>query len=309
MKRRLLYFIPGYMLLLGNAAIAQPTLTATGINPVIGESYTINNGNYVSEGSSGANQTWDLSTISGSSGGLTNNVTPSSTPNGSNFPTSNLAADNTTTGSTGYYFTSSSVLQILGAVGGSGSTVITYSNYEDILHFPFNYNNSYNDQWAASFQSAGYNYYRTGNTTVTADGYGTLITPNGTYTNVMRVHFVQDYQDSTYIGTPYIITYYNDEYIWYKEGVHATLAAVYTFTNSMSGTSTAGFYLTGTIGIDETNNYITSSNVFPNPAVDKVNINLNLTEKKRNKLFSYSIHLDKKWILSKWLMDFKVQIL
>jgi len=171
-------------------------------------------------------------------------------------------------------------MQLTGIVAGP-PTVFTYSNFEDWMHFPFTYNNTYTDTWSATFVSGGYNFTRSGSTTVTADSYGTLITPNGTYTNVLRVHFVQVYQDSTYIGTPYIITYNNDEYMWYKDGVHSALAAVFNLTTSASAPSSGGIYLTGSVGINELPNYITSYSVFPNPAIDKITINFTLTENKK----------------------------
>ena len=277
MKKKLLNFMAGSLMLTYSVSIAQPTLTATGINPVIGDNLTYFNGNYVSPGSSGASQTWNLSTMSGTSGGLITIVTPASTTNGSNFSSSTVAGENVSSGTDSYYKTSATALQNSGI--DAGGTLITFSNFEDYLHFPFSFSNSYTDTWAAQFFS-GYQFWRTGYTTVTADSYGTLITPNGTYTNVMRIHFVQIYQDSAYPGFPYVITYNNDQYIWYKEGVHLPIASVYNLTSSSGGPYTGGNYRSGAVGINEVSNYITSSNVFPNPAVDVVTINFTLTENK-----------------------------
>ncbi len=278
MKKKLLNLMAGCMALIGSVSIAQPTLTATGINPVLSESLTYFNANYVSPGSSGASQTWNLSTMSGTSGGLITIVTPASTTNGSNFSSSTVAAENVSSGTDSYYKTSATALQNSGI--DAGGTLITYSNFEDYLHFPFSFSNSYTDTWAAQFFS-GYQFWRTGATTVTADSYGTLITPNGTYTNVMRTHFVQVYQDSAYPGFPYVITYNNDQYFWYKEGVHLPIAAVYNLTSSSGGPYTGGYYRSGAVGINEVQNYISSSSVFPNPAVDIVTINIELTENKK----------------------------
>jgi hypothetical protein len=279
MKKKLLNLMAGSFVLICSVSIAQPTLTATGINPVLGDNLTYFNGNYVGPGPSGANQTWNLSTISGTSGGLTTIVTPASTTNGSSFTTSSVAAENTSSGTNNYYKTSAIALQNSGI--DAGGIVITYSDFEDYLRFPVSYTNSFTDTWAATFFS-GTQFWRTGNTTATADSYGTLITPNGTYTNVMRVHFVQIYQDSAYFGTPFITTYNNDQYFWYKEGVHLPIAGVYTLTSSSGGPYTGGFYnSTVVVGINEVSNHITSSNVFPNPAVDLITINFELTENKK----------------------------
>lgn len=67
------------------AAFAQPTLTATGINPVVGDAYTTKMCNYVSPGSAGANQTWDLSSMTVAGTINYTSANPSSTPMAANF--------------------------------------------------------------------------------------------------------------------------------------------------------------------------------------------------------------------------------
>lgn len=265
--------------------IAQPTLTATGINPVVG--ITINNdgGNYVSPGSAGASQTWDLSTMTSGSPSSTTFSSPSSTPNAASFPTANVCV--ATAPQYAYYKTSSTAWQNLGVVSGSG-VIMSYSNAEDLLRFPFTFNDTYSDPWATTFVSGGTTFYRTGTTTVTADGYGTLITPAGTFSNVLRVHFFQDYQDSADIGGfPYIIDYQNDEYMWYLNGNHNPIALVFTLTTSLGSPFTAGSYMTGVMGVNE-NKALVSYELFPNPSSDDLKINIGLKEKQKVeiKLFS-----------------------
>lgn len=255
--------------------IAQPTLTASGINPVIGDAITNYTSAFVAPGSAGANQTWNLSSMTQAGTSATSAVAPSSTPNGSSFPNSNVAFSGT--GYYAYYNTSSTAWQNYGT---SSSIIMAYSNPEDFLHFPFTYNNTYTDIWASTFIST-YTYYRTGTTTVTADGYGTLTTPVGTFSNVLRVHFVQNYQDSTNIPCfgPYVITYQNDQYMWYLNGNHSPIASVYTLTTATS-TNTGGYYMSAVLGINEQDNSLISYDVFPNPSTDFLNINIDLTEQQ-----------------------------
>jgi hypothetical protein len=256
--------------------MAQPILTATGINPVIGDVLTTNTAQYVSPGSGGAGQTWNLGFTSSGATAQTG-VAPSSTPYGSSFPTASVAFGPTTYV---YYKTSSSAYQMNGVVNSSG-TVIAYSNVEDLLRFPFAYTDSYTDSWSATFVSASYTYYRTGNTTVTADGWGTLTTPAGTFVNVMRVHLVQVYQDSTNISsTPFVITYNNDEYAWYLNGNHNAIAAVYTLTTSAGGPFTGGLYLDNVVNSIEEQNSISALSLYPNPANDHVNLSYTLTDSR-----------------------------
>ncbi|HVA98265.1 MAG TPA: hypothetical protein VNG53_05165, partial [Bacteroidia bacterium] len=215
------------------ASAAQPTLTEANTSPIIGDIFSNNATNYIAPGSSGANQTWDLSSMTTTSTTTTNAVTPSSTTYGSSFPSSTIAFSST--GAVLYWKVSSTAEQTYGIA--QGSTVISYSNPEDYLRFPFTYSNTYTDTWAATFTSGGYPYLRSGSTTVTADGYGTLKLPSGTYSNVLRVHFLENYQDSTNIGgSPYIITYQDDEYLWYLPPNHQPIASISTLTSSASGT-------------------------------------------------------------------------
>jgi hypothetical protein len=268
MKNKLTLTMMTLMVFWGLSVSSQPVLTATGINSVVGESFTQNNGGYVNPGSSGANQTWDLSSMA-PAGSLTSVVAPGTTTYGSSFPNANVAWT-TASGTALYLKTSSSANQNYGMV--SGTTVIPYSNPEDLLHYPFSYTNTYTDTWAAQFQSGGYTFYRSGSTTVTADGYGTLITPNGTYTDVMRVHLVQNYLDSANVGGPYIIEYNNDEYMWYKEGIHVQLAFVYNFTSTGGGSASVGSYISGNVGIETEELPNDKTSVFPNPATGKISI-------------------------------------
>jgi hypothetical protein len=281
MKKMLPTLAAWNFILFCSASLAQPILTATGLNPVLNESYTMKASEYLSPGSAGANQTWNLNFTTGTSGGLSTFVTPSSTPNASSFPNANIALNRPSASTVVYYKTSGSAFQNHGVIGGSASTVMAYTNPEDLMHYPFAYNNTYTDNWAAVFVSGANTFYRTGTTTVTADGYGKLTTPTATYTNVMRIHFVQDYQDSTDVfGQPYVISYYNDQYMWYKEGTHFPLASVYEVTTD-GGDFEGGNYLMGSSSIDPSPSFISSSNLFPNPASDKATIEFSLKENKR----------------------------
>src|SRR6185436_11331431 len=98
---------------------AQVTLTATGINPTIGQTWTITATVNVLPGASGANQTWDFSTSMPNSGSSTTTTnTPSSIVNGSNFPSANLAYL-TSTNDAAFYKYSTTAWQNYGATSPS----------------------------------------------------------------------------------------------------------------------------------------------------------------------------------------------
>ncbi|MGZ3863473.1 MAG: T9SS type A sorting domain-containing protein [Bacteroidia bacterium] len=285
MKKSLQLFL-GITTLASASLLAQPTLTATGCNFAIGDVYTSKTASYVSPGSAGANQTWNLSAMTGTATTTYTGVAVSSTPYASTFSSASISMKSSTAGTYGYYNTSSSAMSVKGLVTPSGTTtvVFNYSNPEDYLHYPFNYNNSYVDAFQATFTSAGYNYVRRGVDSVQYDGYGTLTTPTGTYNNVVRVHMIENYQDSTNfpgIGA-YIITYRDDLYMWYLNGNHYPIASVFTLTSSLSSPTTGGSYLTTVaVGVEEENAVISSCRLFPNPASNNINVSVNLSESQK----------------------------
>ena len=264
-------------------SFAQPTLTASGSNPVIGDNYTYSSTSYFSAGSAGASQTWNYGSLTGSSPTFGTIVSVGSTPNGASFPNATISGKNVTGGNYSYLKTSASAYQNYGIVS-SGGVIMSYSNPEDQMHYPFTFNNTYSDPWAVNFINGGYTFYRKGTTTLTADGYGTLITPAGTYNNTLRIHFVQNYTDSVdFGGTPLIYTYNNDEYFWYLDGTHTALAATYVLT--VNGSPSQGsLYLSSTVGINDITKSISMYDIYPNPASDFIKLDFTLTENKNVEL-------------------------
>jgi hypothetical protein len=273
-KTTLLFLLTGGLC---SALIAQPVLTATGIAPVVGDSYSTTGSSYVSPGGSGANQTWNLAFTNGGASTSTG-VTPGSSPYAASFPQATVAFN----GGGVWTFNKSTTTawQNCGVVNGSG-TVLSYSDFEDFLHFPFTYTNTYTDPWAVTYIQASYTYYRWGTTTVTADAYGTLTTPDGTFSNVTRVHFYQVYKDSTNIAsTPFVVNYVNDQYMWYLNGNHSVIASVYTLTPDMSSPFTGGYYMNNVVSGVNDFSALTSLSVAPNPANEQANFTVSLSEGK-----------------------------
>jgi hypothetical protein len=153
---------------------------------------------------------------------------------------------------------------------------LSYSNPEDILHFPFNMGNTYSDTWAVTFIN-GTTFTRTGTTTVTYDGYGSLKLASGVYNNAVRVHFQQVYSDVYSGGT---INYNNDEYMWYINGNHQPVAVTYTLTNSTSPSNPTKYAVIMSNVVSSVYDHedvFSSISTFPVPASNEINFNLNNT--------------------------------
>ncbi len=162
-----------------SAISAQPILlNGSGIVPP-GSSYPVALSFMSDLGSIGTAQTWDFSSNSFSNFGNLNIISLEESSFANDFPTANWIF---TYGSWTSYFEISDTemnnlalnISVLGDAG-------DYSeNPRKVLQFPFNYLDSYTDE-----------YSENGNVkelTVTYEAYGTLIMPEGyTYTNVIRV--------------------------------------------------------------------------------------------------------------------------
>ncbi len=266
MKKNRFHFV--LLIFVHIASFAQPVLDSSNCNPGIGDIFIFKNCNGLTNvGLPGANQTWNLSAFS-----VTNtNTYACYSTTGSSFPSASVRMNS---GSSNiYYTTSSSVLETSGIEDGVG-TVYTYSDNEKILNYPFTFGNAFSDSWANSFNN-GVQTFRTGTTATTADGYGTLILPGGTYTNILRVKMIQTYTDSV-PGLGNVYAYVNTMYNWYKTGNHQPIASVSSLVINGAPPILFGKYL-GEIAVpvkDIHENETAGIIVYPNLAVTSFTVML-----------------------------------
>ncbi len=128
----------------------------------------------------GANVTWDFSSATLQMNvGTMAWVDPSATPQGASFPASNKAQKIVLPNGTFYnYFNAqpTQLDQLADGVGSPGEDI--YTDPKTPLIFPLNYQDSFTDT---------YNDGSPESTTRTYTGYGTVILPTGTYTNVVKM--------------------------------------------------------------------------------------------------------------------------
>lgn len=235
------------------------TLQGSDLNATIGETIDINMSSYTPPGSAGTGQTWDLSSVS-----TTSSSTVSHTAANPGFPSTNITQS--ATGGTSIYFDFASTGQHMHGVD-AGGTIITYSDAMTFVGFPLSMSTTGNDTHMATFTSGGFPFTRAGTTSWEVDGTGTLITPNGTYTNCLRVKIIQDYSD-TWSGPQ--IDYLVEIYAWFKAGIHYPVAEMNTLTTSSSGTQTYGLYVTGNVGLEDAPEL--TFTMYPNPATNEISV-------------------------------------
>ncbi|MDX9751485.1 MAG: T9SS type A sorting domain-containing protein [Flavobacteriales bacterium] len=129
----------------------------------------------------GADVTWDFSSLTLTMNvGSTTFMAPAGTPYAASHPTSNLAqAIVTPSGTTYNYFNlQPGQLDVLAeGVGGASPTV--YTDPKTPFQFPFAY-----PDWFIDYYAYGGTNYSVSRAVM---GYGTVILPTGTYTNVLKV--------------------------------------------------------------------------------------------------------------------------
>jgi hypothetical protein len=252
------------LLAISSIAMAQPTFNSSNFF-TIGTTFNYQDitSTSLSPGSAGANQTWNFGSLTPGANPYSNEyISPSGAPGSSNYPTATVVAKVGTSPnfSYAYYTNSSASAQINGVwTNASGTTLaIVYSNPQTVVNYPLTYGSTGTDNFQSMYTAtiSGFtiNQYQTGTISYNADGYGTLTTPAGTYTNCLRVKFRQVQVDSTvYVGFPIppAITYTNITSYSYFTLTNGKL--VDRFSMSFDTTDSQGTVTTG-----ESANYTTS---------------------------------------------------
>jgi hypothetical protein len=244
--------------------VAQTVLTDTGINPATGDVYILHSGNYTSPGNSGAGQAWDLTAITlTSTASYTVNPLVQAPSSAQFSATANTQMNN---GSIyNFFHASAGALRNAGYVAVS-TVAIVYSDAEDLLRYPFSFNDNFSDNFSATFTLSNIAFTRSGSTSVSYDGWGSLQLPTRGFTEVARIHLVQNYTDVSAFNTT---TYINDQYLWFVNGHHQALAGVFSTTVNGSPASQGGFYSADTslaIGLPGVRQGSFRFTAFPNPA-------------------------------------------
>ncbi len=126
-------------------------------------------------------------------------------------------------------------------------------------------------------------YIREGDMYMEADGWGTLITPSGTFTNVLRLKGHEVYQDSSAFDEEVIMKYETYVYSWVKPGIIGPLmnytSVEATFMGQPMGSTALGTYnATQGLGIGGgIQNHLRFA-MYPNPANGQSTVELQVTK-------------------------------
>ena len=155
-------------------------------------------------GASGAAVTWDLSGIDGDSTPVRQEVLlASETSYAAQYPDADLALHNDALGPGVYQYaeTTGSAWLAHGNVV-AGFTTSQYSDPRQDLQFPLTYQTQWQDGFAYTevYDQIGVTYTGQGSLSASVDGYGTLVLPQATFDDVLRVRTLVVVMDTASLG-------------------------------------------------------------------------------------------------------------
>ncbi len=270
------YFLASFVLCTA-MLMAQPTVQFPQNAPEIGDVTEIQYVSFdgLSPEPSGANVTWDYSGLTSSSGGQILAIAPSEAPSGEQFPTASVAlnmGDSLYTfvlaNTDGYFYLGSKTLI------GSVPSLLIYSDSRTFLKFPFTYNDTYFDTYKGIITTSMADLHVSAVTEMWADAYGTLILPDGTYSNVLRTVTVDAEIDSVFVGGKFVKEILIDriQYSWFAQDSKGPLMSI-EFCDKTGAVDTCAYYTAAGSGIvDDPVNPVSQLIVYPNPVEDHVMI-------------------------------------
>ncbi len=267
MKRLLPAILIAFLCAQPYFGLAQPTLTSANTNLRIGDQFLVNQclptaANLTAAGTTGANLTWNFATLSPLMQQTANVLARSAAPNPTSYPAANMVVKVDTDYE--YVDNNNIIVKEYALVQSSQNNSVVNTDPANRISFPFTYNSTFTDPFAGSATISGTTIPRNGTITVIANGYGTLVTPAGTFQNVLKVRATEIANQLTPFAETTIT------YDWFMPGVHFPLLRLSERT-VLGTTIYNGFYLdqASSLGLKEDFGSKIGFQVYPNPATSQ----------------------------------------
>jgi len=223
----------------------------------------------------GANQTWDFSSLAGDTiVDVTTFTTVASTPNGTNYAGSTLA-DSDGQGTYNYYKSTGTQYELVGIDDPNLSINLSNTAIAAIWPITMGYSNTDVFSGTASSSAAG-SGTASGTITTIASGTGTLIVPGGgTFTNVLQVRANQVVNVSLSFGLVTVTVTSTDYNYYHSSQKFPLLTLSYSdisgaFSNSSATIRINSYVAVGLKDLKLDNSFA----MFPNPAKENLTIKL-----------------------------------
>lgn len=172
-----------FIIAISTVSFAQPVVLNGSLAPEPGFSGTLSIAAAFDPGPAGPDQVWNFSSLTFIPVGAIIVTDPSVTPMAASFPTANFCFS--VTGTYSFFKLAADKMEVQAyTITAAGEPGDYTPNPRTMMTFPFNYLDEFTDTWQMVGESPN-------TVTTTYDAYGTLITPDATYENVVRI--AEDY--------------------------------------------------------------------------------------------------------------------
>jgi len=293
------FYIIICILLSSYVAIGQPTINSSVIFD-LGESSEVEIvQDFFAPGAAGPNVSWDFSGISGPSFRFDwRAINPDTLPvqMQDSFPNTDLSfltPIGDTIGNYLFYQESNDSLFLLGAAltripGGDTTWFMLNEDPQLSLAFPIGYEDMQTDSFAGTnwvqVQGNLFMQKRRGSITHTADAYGDITTPLGTFSNALRIKTEERVYDTLVVmGFPASTTIQEiTRYAWYADGEKYLIMQMDSISTTPGTTVQQAQYRTEALATSldpEILSSLIDFKLFPNPANSRINLSFHLPER------------------------------
>ncbi|HEX8548888.1 MAG TPA: T9SS type A sorting domain-containing protein [Cytophagaceae bacterium] len=266
---------------LSNTVYSQVTFSEFKV-PAYGSSIKAKRNEFKGEvGNPGIGQVWDFSKeVYASEPEVVAYTNPKASPNGGAFP--NATHCETYSNREEFSAITPTGYTLLG-IHREFSDDIVYSDPMTTFRLPMKFGDVQNDKFGAAY-TAQFPMIKSGSFQVTYDGFGKLITPTGTYNDVIRLKSTQIEKDSVArdLGAGVSIVYETKAtiYAYYLSGYTSPLFSIYYIIQNEVAYDPFSFlydpaFLSGTRDAFQKDLNV---NIYPNPAKDFINVDLSNAE-------------------------------
>lgn len=279
LSRSILCSILPLSITVGCPVAAQPIIASGQYTCLPGDVFTFIALGPESPGQGGPDQIWSYSSLPWNTPQDQTYVDPATSAGAIHFPTATVLHE--ATGSGGGTFFSASDIEVvnLGYFASIGGDVLGLcTDPATVITYPFAYGSTFTDDYVCSETGGGFSdRVRTGVITVTADGYGTLVLPYGTFNDCLRLHMVPTYTD-VYEQTS--VNGYGevDTYAFVQPGIRVPLfstgSSSYVQGDQTFGGSVSNLLDPISTGVLAARSEVAAPFTYPNPAGDNAQVTL-----------------------------------
>lgn len=260
MKKNYLFIAAGFLTI---SSFAQPTLTGLQLNPVIGETMVVDLGEYADHGSIGNNQTWNFSGLE-----VFGQTIATMIPSSSEFPGTNMGFD---LGGGTILYSQIDATQQSYKYQNTPWQSFSFSDPQRFISLPLSSSTNNADAFSGTMiENNVVVGTRVGSTTLVYKGFGTVITPHGSFTNSLKMQLTQSTTD-TYISDGHTDNIELMNYYWFVAGIHNPVMGL--FSSSFNGETPLQYsqiFVSSTLSTSQ--NILENSVFYPNPTSDELNV-------------------------------------